>query len=126
MAHAATVPHPDPEQEIAPDPIDSARAAGLRYVGDGAPGLRRRRAGKGFSYVGLDGKPIRDPTILARIKSLAIPPGWHDVWICPSPRGHIQATGRDAKGRKQYRQEDRDDCNHNEQLNQCEPSPADP
>jgi DNA topoisomerase-1 len=85
------------------DPFEAARAAGLRYLNDAAPGIRRKRAGKGFSYVGLDGKPIRDPDELRRIKSLAIPPAWTDVWICPSPRGHLQATGRDARGRKQYR-----------------------
>src|SRR5438067_4263808 len=85
------------------DPLEAARAAGLRYVTDAAPGTRRKRAGKSFSYVGLDGKPLRDPDELRRIKSLAIPPAWTDVWICPSPRGHLQATGRDAKGRKQYR-----------------------
>src|SRR5438067_3003968 len=85
------------------DPLEAARAAGLRYVTDAAPGTRRKRAGKSFSYVGLDGKPLRDPDELRRIKSLAIPPAWTDVWICPSPRGHLQATGRDARGRKQYR-----------------------
>jgi DNA topoisomerase-1 len=85
------------------DPVLSARAAGLRYVNDNRPGIRRKRAGKHFSYVGTDGRPIRDPEELKRIKSLAIPPAWTDVWICPNPRGHIQATARDAKGRKQYR-----------------------
>ncbi len=84
-------------------PVASARAAGLRYVGEAGPGLGRKRAGKYFSYVGLDGAPIRDPGTLARIKALAIPPAWTDVWICPDPQGHIQATGYDAKGRKQYR-----------------------
>jgi DNA topoisomerase I len=83
--------------------VESARAAGLRYVNDTKPGIRRKRAGKHFSYVGPDGKPIRDAETLGRIKALAIPPAWQDVWICPSPNGHIQATGRDAKGRKQYR-----------------------
>lgn len=85
------------------DPIQSAKAAGLRYVSDEMPGIRRKRAGKSFSYIGLDGKPIRDPKELQRIKSLGIPPAYTDVWICPLPNGHIQATGRDAKGRKQYR-----------------------
>jgi DNA topoisomerase-1 len=84
-------------------PPESAAAAGLRYVPDEAPGIRRRRAGRGFSYIGPDGAPIRDAAQLARIKALAIPPAWTDVWICPNPRGHLQATGRDAKGRKQYR-----------------------
>ena len=85
------------------DPVESARVAGLRYVSDAMPGIRRKRAGKYFSYVGVDGKPIHDPEELRRIKSLAIPPAWTDVWICPVPDGHIQATARDAKGRKQYR-----------------------
>lgn len=85
------------------DPVQSAKAAGLRYVSDEMPGIRRKRAGKHFSYLGLDGKPIHDPEELQRIKSLGIPPAYTDVWICPLPNGHIQATGRDAKGRKQYR-----------------------
>jgi DNA topoisomerase-1 len=85
------------------EPSQSARAAGLRYVSDDRPGIRRKRAGKGFSYIGPDGAPIRDEETLRRIKSLAIPPAWQDVWICPHPNGHLQATGRDAKGRKQYR-----------------------
>jgi DNA topoisomerase-1 len=89
--------------EILSDPVESAQAAGLRYVGDTQPGIRRRKSGKGFSYVGTDGKPIRDQKELTRIRSLAIPPAYIDVWICPSPNGHIQATGRDARGRKQYR-----------------------
>jgi DNA topoisomerase-1 len=88
---------------IITDPVESAKAAGLRYVMDTGPGITRKRAGKRFSYVGLDGKPIRDPAEKERIKSLGIPPAWTEVWICPNPRGHIQATGRDAKGRKQYR-----------------------
>lgn len=82
---------------------ERAKAAGLRYVTDARSGIRRKRAGRGFSYVGLDGKPIRDREEIRRIKSLAIPPAWTDVWICPKPNGHMQATGRDAKGRKQYR-----------------------
>ena len=85
------------------DPADSAEAAGLLYVSDAAPGITRRKAGGGFRYLGSDGKPVRDAATLARIRSLAIPPAYRDVWICPSPRGHIQATGRDARGRKQYR-----------------------
>jgi DNA topoisomerase-1 len=87
----------------AADPIETAKAAGLRYVSDTQPGIRRRRVGKHFSYIGLDGKPIRDPKELERIKKIGVPPAWKDVWICPNPNGHIQATGRDAKGRKQYR-----------------------
>ena len=85
------------------DPVESARAAGLRYVSDLTPGIRRTRAGRGLRYTGSDGRPIRDVETLARIKRLAIPPAWTDVWICPDARGHLQATGRDARGRKQYR-----------------------
>src|SRR3989440_12911739 len=85
------------------DPVESARAAGLRYVADLTPGIRRQRVGKGFDYTASDGRPIRDAGTLGRIKRLAIPPAWTDVWICPDPRGHLQATGRDARGRKQYR-----------------------
>ncbi|HEY7464558.1 MAG TPA: DNA topoisomerase IB [Candidatus Limnocylindria bacterium] len=85
------------------DPEASAAEAGLRYVTDSQPGIRRARRGKGFSYTDADGKPITDREHLAWIKSLAIPPAWTDVWICASKRGHLQATGRDARGRKQYR-----------------------
>jgi DNA topoisomerase I len=88
---------------IAADPIQSARDAGLRYVSDAKPGIRRIRCGKGFRYRNTDGSSIRDPETLGRIRSLAIPPAWKDVWICPNPRGHLQASGRDAKGRKQSR-----------------------
>ncbi len=84
-------------------PVEAAKAAGLRYVSDATPGIQRKRAGKHFSYLGLNGKPIHDEEQLKRIRSLGIPPAWTNVWICPNPRGHIQATGRDAKGRKQYR-----------------------
>jgi DNA topoisomerase I len=83
--------------------MESAQAAGLRYVSDANPGIRRKRAGKGFSYVGVDGRPVRDKATLARIRSLAIPPAYTEVWICPTANGHLQATGRDARGRKQYR-----------------------
>ena len=88
--------------DIAPS-LSAAMEAGLRYVSDTVPGMRRKRAGKHFSYSYPDGKIIRDEEVLARIRSLGIPPAWTNVWICPNPRGHIQATGRDAKGRKQYR-----------------------
>jgi DNA topoisomerase-1 len=91
------------QDSVSVDPIQSAREAGLRYVSDEGPGIRRKRAGKGFSYIGPDGEVLRDAKQLQRIRSLAIPPAWTDVWIAPTPRGHIQATGRDAKGRKQYR-----------------------
>jgi DNA topoisomerase-1 len=82
---------------------ESADAAGLRYVSDAAPGIRRRKLGRGFVYFRPDGSRLTDTRVLARIRSLAIPPAWTDVWICPFADGHIQATGRDARGRKQYR-----------------------
>jgi len=85
------------------DPAESAAEAGLRHVTDGQPGIRRKRAGKGWSYIGPDGERISDRRKRAWINGLAIPPAWTDVWICPSQRGHIQATGRDSRGRKQYR-----------------------
>jgi DNA topoisomerase I len=85
------------------DAAQAVRAAGLRYVTDSMPGIRRRRAGKGFSYRGSDGRLITSRAELARIKWLAIPPAWTDVWICPDRNGHLQATGFDARGRKQYR-----------------------
>lgn len=84
-------------------PLIAARAAGLRYVNDDESGLRRRRHGRGFSYRDADGRAVRAPQTLARIRALAIPPAWRDVWICADERGHIQATGRDVRGRKQYR-----------------------
>src|SRR4051812_22984334 len=88
---------------VVTDPIQSARAAGLRYVLDDGAGIRRRRAGRGFVYTGVDGHRVRDPETLRRIKRLVIPPAWRDVWICPIEHGHLQASGRDARGRKQYR-----------------------
>jgi DNA topoisomerase-1 len=81
----------------------AARAARLRYVSDTERGYGRRRRGKSFTYVRASGETLRNPVALARIRSLAIPPAWKDVWICPTPNGHLQATGRDARGRKQYR-----------------------
>src|SRR5262245_37062069 len=89
--------------EMIIDPLASAKAAGLRYVSDDKPGIQRIRRGNNFVYIGTDGQPIQDEKELQRIKSLAIPPAWTDVWICPIANGHIQATARDAKGRKQYR-----------------------
>jgi DNA topoisomerase-1 len=85
------------------DPQDAAESAGLRYVSDARPGIRRRKSGKGFSYARVDGSRLSEPHVIRRIKALAVPPAWTDVWICPFAEGHIQATGRDAKGRKQYR-----------------------
>jgi DNA topoisomerase I len=85
------------------DPKEAAACAGLRHVSDARPGIRRRKSGKGFTYTRPDGSRVTEADVLRRIKSLAIPPAWTDVWICPSADGHIQATGRDAKGRKQYR-----------------------
>ncbi|MBC8056206.1 MAG: DNA topoisomerase IB [Rhizobiales bacterium] len=84
---------------------DAARRAprGLVYVSDESPGISRLRRGDGFAYRRPDGKPLRDADELARIRHLAIPPAYSDVWICPLPHGHLQATGRDARGRKQYR-----------------------
>jgi DNA topoisomerase I len=81
----------------------AAEQAGLVYVSDEEPGIRRRRSSKGFSFRNPDGTPVKDKETLARIKSLAIPPAYTDVWICADPKGHIQATGRDDRGRKQYR-----------------------
>ena len=90
--------------DSAPDSASaSAEEAGLRYVTDTGPGIRRRRAGTGLTFIGPDGERITDRAKRAWIRSLAIPPAWTDVWICPSQRGHLQATGRDARGRKQYR-----------------------
>jgi DNA topoisomerase-1 len=82
---------------------EAAREAGLRYSTDDRPGITRRRSGRGFAYRGPDGTPIHDRTTLARIRALAVPPAWTDVWINKDPSGHLQASGRDAKGRKQYR-----------------------
>ncbi len=84
-------------------PEDAARAAQLRYVSDRAPGIARRGSPSRFSYVGPDGLRVQDAATLQRIRQLAIPPAWTDVWICRLPNGHLQATGRDARRRKQYR-----------------------
>ena len=87
--------------------VEAAEDAGLRYVSDDQPGFSRQRKGEEFEYFDAKGKPIRDEQRLLRIKRLAIPPAWRDVWICPSPNGHIQATGRDDRRRKQYRYHER-------------------
>ncbi|MGH8513952.1 MAG: DNA topoisomerase IB, partial [Gammaproteobacteria bacterium] len=85
------------------DPKGSARAAGLRYVSDAMPGIRRKKAAKGFRYVDATGAIIRDLAVLGRIKALAIPPAWRKVWICSFEQGHLQAVGQDQRNRKQYR-----------------------
>ncbi|MEO5803591.1 MAG: DNA topoisomerase IB [Verrucomicrobiota bacterium] len=112
--HAAPVP-------IVTDPKKSAQAVGLRYVLDEMPGLRRQKVGKGFRFVDSNGKVISDRARLGRIKSLAIPPAWTDVWICPNEKGHLQATGRDDRGRKQHRyhrrwRETRDETKFNRMI----------
>ncbi|HEU0107431.1 MAG TPA: DNA topoisomerase IB [Vicinamibacteria bacterium] len=89
--------------DLATHPQRAADAAGLHYVIDARPGLRRQKAGRAFRYLGRNGRVLRDPRTLGRIRSLVIPPAWTDVWICPDALGHIQVTGRDARGRKQYR-----------------------
>jgi DNA topoisomerase-1 len=89
--------------EIITDPVESAKAAGLRYVTDSQPGIHRRRRGTGFEYLDPDGKRVRDKETVKRIRSLVIPPAWREVWICTNPKGHLQVTGRDARGRKQSR-----------------------
>src|SRR3954463_11452706 len=85
------------------DPKEAAACAGLRYVSDARSGIQRRKSGKGFTYIRPDGIKLTEADVLRRIKMLAVPPAWTDVWICAIADGHIQATGRDAKGRKQYR-----------------------
>ena len=90
-------------QRPSPEFVVSAKAAGLRYVTDSEPGIRRRRVGRGFSYVDPDGRVIREREHIRRFRSLVIPPAWSDVWICPIPEGHLQVTARDGRGRKQYR-----------------------
>jgi len=95
------------ESGFATDSAEAAEEAGLHYVSDDRPGYTRRANNGEFEYLDTEGKTIGDEQRLLRIKRLAIPPAWTDVWICPSPSGHIQATGRDARGRKQYRYHDR-------------------
>jgi DNA topoisomerase-1 len=93
--------------KIVAEAMDAAEEAGLRYVSDDRPGYTRKAKGEDFEWLDADGKPIRDEQRLLRIKRLAIPPAWTDVWICPAANGHIQATGRDARCRKQYLYHDR-------------------
>jgi DNA topoisomerase I len=97
IAHAKT------EEQTADEPQAAAKSAGLHYVDDGRPGYARRRHGRSFEYLRPSGKPLKDPRELERIRALAIPPAWENVWICTDANGHLQATGRDSRGRKQYR-----------------------
>jgi len=90
-------------QSAAPEYVSSAQAVGLKYVTDAMPGIRRKRHGRGFSYVDPEGRVIRERAAIRRFRSLVIPPAWTDVWICPEPDGHLQVTARDLRGRKQYR-----------------------
>src|SRR5207248_5754441 len=89
--------------EVALDPAVAAKRAQLRYVHDSMPGITRHKARNGFDYRLPDGSLVREIDTLKRIRALAIPPAWTDVWICRDPNGHLQATGRDQRGRKQYR-----------------------
>lgn len=89
--------------DVVRDPAEAARAAGLRYVSDRQPGIRRVKRGDSVRFIGPDGKTVRDKATLARIRSLVIPPAWSDVWITTHEKGHLQCTGRDARGRKQSR-----------------------
>lgn len=116
---------PDPPA----DPAKAATAASLKYVSDEAPGIRRKKAGTGFTYVGASGKPVRDEQTLRRIKSLVIPPAWTEVWICPDVDAHLQATGYDARNRKQYRyhprfREVREQTKYNRMLDFARALPA--
>ena len=106
MAALTADPHAEAKAESSSEVLDqiaeskeAAKAAGLRYITDRRPGLHRVKTGSGFRYVDTDGKPVRDKDTLGRIKSLVIPPAWTDVWISPLANGHLQATGRDARGR---------------------------
>lgn len=112
-----------------PDPKESAQAAGLRYVTDAKPGIRRIRCGKGFRYTAPGGATIQDEETLRRIRSLVIPPAWTGVWICTIANGHLQATGRDARGRKQSRyhprwREVRDETKYDRMLQFAHTLPA--
>jgi DNA topoisomerase-1 len=96
-------PNSSVSEDTPADLQEAAENAGLTYVSDMEPGIRRKKCGSGFGYFGVSGTQIHDKAILKRIRKLAIPPAWTDVWICSKRNGHLQATGRDAKGRKQYR-----------------------
>lgn len=103
-------PRRDKLRALALEPAEAQRAAavaGLRYVSDEMPGIRRRRCGRGFTYLDPHGRRVTDAATRQRIDALVLPPAWEDVWICPLANGHLQATGRDDAGRKQYRYHDR-------------------
>ena len=106
-ASGGTVAEPKLNGAIPDELVTAAEQAGLQYVSDERPGYSRRAKGKHFQYFDTEGKLIHDEQRLCRIKRLAIPPAWTNVWICPSPNGHVQATGRDVRGRKQYRYHER-------------------
>lgn len=105
MTEAVIASHTSGSRVVAEavDPQSAAREAGLRYFDDRHPGITRQKRGKHFAYFHPDGKPVTDPEELLRIKALAVPPAYTSVWISPKANGHLQATGRDARGRKQYR-----------------------
>src|SRR5438034_953280 len=112
---------PQTQETPANGSVEAAAAARLRYVSDARPGIQRIRVGRGFKYSSADGTEVTDPQTLQRIRSIAIPPAWMDVWICPTATGHIQAVGRDARGRKQYRyhprwREVRDETKYNHMI----------
>jgi DNA topoisomerase-1 len=100
---AAAITSVGKRQDKVASGLSSAKAAGLRYASAGRPGITRRRRGRGFVYLDAKGRVITDPKTLARIRALVLPPAWTKVWICTDPRAHLQATGVDAAGRKQYR-----------------------
>src|SRR5215469_5705104 len=106
-AFSGAVTEPKLNGAIAEELVASAEEAGLQYVSDQRPGYTRKAKGKHFDYFDTEGKPVHDEQRLLRINRLAIPPAWTDVWICSSANGHIQATGRDARRRKQYRYHER-------------------
>src|SRR3954469_20282297 len=93
----------NPDSPVIAESIQAAEQANLRYVSDESPGISRKKSGKNFQYIDAHGKVVRDADTLNRIRSLVIPPAWTEVWICTSANGHLQAVGRDARGRKQYR-----------------------
>src|SRR6185436_14334159 len=98
-----TVAHSKRTPDVRSENPSAARSAGLHYVADNKPGIRRTRSGTGFRYAAPNGSARVSKDTIERIRKLAIPPAWTQVWICPDPQGHLQATGRDARGRKQYR-----------------------